>query len=273
MVLSKKLSTKLPLMNTIRFTLIFAILSSIFSLSVHADAEKQEEAKTIFITGANRGLGLEFATQYAAAGYHVIGSARSPERATELKAIGAEVVKLDVTSEEDIAALAEALKGRKIDILINNAGYFGPVGLGEKGRPTIENLTREEMTDCINVNTLGPIFVTQGLLPNLKLSKSPKIINVSTRSSILSQRDKSAWGYSVSKTALNMATKCMHTNLKKQGFIVIALAPGHNKTDMGTDRAKMEPEESIGEIIPLIDGLKPNQSGRFWYYDGSELPW
>jgi NAD(P)-dependent dehydrogenase (short-subunit alcohol dehydrogenase family) len=253
-----------------RFTLLAAMVCSAFLTSTQAQTETARGAgMTVLITGANRGLGLEFATQFAAAGYQVIGTARSPEQATELKATGAEVVKLDVTNDEEIATLSETLKGRKIDILINNAGYFGPVGLGEPGRATIENVTRKEMEDCLNVNTLGPMFIAQALLPNLVRSTHPKIINISTRASILSAGNKSNWSYSVSKTALNMATLCMHTNLKKQGFIVVALAPGHNKTDMGTDRAKMEPTESIAKIIPLIEQLTAEQSGRFWYYDGS----
>lgn len=249
------------------------------SLSVQT-ASAADEAKltagsglTVLITGANRGLGLEFATQFRARGYTVIGTARSPEKAVELKATGARVMKLDVTSEEEIADLAKALGGERIDILINNAGYIGSIPLGSENLPNITNITRQDMTDCFNVNTLGPVFVTQALLPNLKLSKAPKIINVSSRAGALYKGATSLWSYSVSKTALNMATVNMHGNLHKQGFIVIALAPGHNKTDMGTERAKLYPEDSIGKIIPLIENLTPQQSGGFWYYDGSRLDW
>ncbi|MEP2775193.1 MAG: SDR family oxidoreductase [Luteolibacter sp.] len=242
---------------------------------LNAEEAKDSDKKglTVFITGANRGLGLEFATQFSANGYTVIGTTRKPEEATELKATGVEIMKLDVTSDEDIAAVSEALNGRKIDILINNAGYFGPKLMNEEGVADITNVTRQEMIDCFNVNTIGPILVTQALLPNLKLSDSPKVINISTRSSILSRGAGRAWGYSVSKTGLNMVTRNMHGNLSKQGFIVISLAPGHNKTDMGTERGNLMPEESIGKMIPIIETLTLKQSGGFWYYDGSQLPW
>ena len=138
-------------------------------------------------------------------GYKVVGTALKPEKATDLKATGATIVKLDVTSEEDIAAMAKTLKGQKIDILINNAGYFGPKLMTENP-DNITKLTRQEMTTCINVNTLGPIFVTQALLPNLRLSPMKKVVNISTRAA---SPGGTAYGYRISKTALNMVTRCM----------------------------------------------------------------
>ncbi|MGJ8676760.1 MAG: SDR family oxidoreductase [Akkermansiaceae bacterium] len=253
-------------------------LVAFFTISLaniaHSENNIEENSQsTVLITGANRGLGLEFATQYRAAGYQVIGTARTPDKADELKATGAEVVKLDVTSEEDIAALADTLKGRKIDILINNAGYFGPIALDDRKKAKMKNVQRQEVTDCFNINTVGPIFITQALLPNLRLSTTPKVINISTRASMISRPNHAAIGYSISKAALNMVTVIMHSHFSREGFIVISLAPGHNKTDMGTDRAKLSPEVSIAKMIPLINSLKPDQSGQFWYYDGSKLAW
>ena len=251
----------------------FLLLQAICALSLLTGlfAVEGGAKQTVLITGANRGLGLEFAKQFSEKGYHVIGTARSPEKATELKATGAEVMKLDVTSEEDIAALAEALKGKKLDILINNAGYFGPTLSVGKKNAKINNITREEMLDCFTINTMGPIFLSQALLPSLKLSEQPKIINISTRSSQLSTDRAKAWGYGVSKAGLNMVTNNLNGELGKQGFIVISLAPGHNQTDMGN--GKLMPEESIGKMIPLIENLTKKQSGKFIYYTGKELPW
>ena len=266
-----KLGFSTPFLIPIRIllTLAFCVFPAWLSAAEAGDAEK---GNTVLITGANRGLGLEFAKQFKSKGYTVIGTTRSPEEADELKAVGAEVMKLDVTSEEDIKALASALSGRTVDILINNAGYFGPILLNEK-TDDIYKVTRDEMTNCLNVNTLGPIFITQALLPNLSLSKHPKIINISTRSSQISKPRSKAWGYSVSKAGINMVTSNLHGELSKKGFIVISLAPGHNQTDMGTQRGQLKPEQSIGKMIPLIENLTAKQSGRFWYYDGSELPW
>ena len=256
-------------MKKLLLPLVFALgLAS----TLHAQDEK--EGPTVLITGANRGLGLEFAKQFSEKGYQVIGTSRSPEKAEELKATGAEVLKLDVTSKEEIAALAESLKGRKIDILLNNAGYFGPKTIAEGGVSNFETIKAQEMEDCFRINTLGPLFVSQALLPNLKLSESPKIVSISSRFGIIGEGKNIAWGYNVSKTALNRVVANMHAALHKEGFIVIALGPGHNKTDMGgLERGELQPKESIGKMIPLIEGLTKEQSGEFLYYTGEELPW
>eukprot|EP00903_Cladosiphon_okamuranus_P003953 g3951.t1 len=132
-----------------------------------------EVRPTVLVTGANRGLGLEYATRFAARGYHVIGTARDPEDAAELKSVGADVFKLDVTSDEDIANLAQALEGQVIDILLNNAGM----------RTT--KTRREDMMISFSVNTVGPLLISEALLPNLMLSKNPRIINVSSGVGIL----------------------------------------------------------------------------------------
>lgn len=235
------------------------------------------EQKTVLITGANRGLGLALSKQFAADNYYVIGTARSPEKATELKAVADEVLQLDVISDESIKALSKALDGKAIDILVNNAGYFGPtLGLGsDKERSaTLKNLTRSEVLDCFAVNSAGPIFVTQGLMPNLLASKQPKIIIISSRSGIINQtRDAGAYGYRISKTAVNRAVKIMSVDKALGNAIVVAIAPGHNKTDMGGNRAKLSPEQSMEKVKGLIEGLTKKHDGGFWYYDGKELPW
>lgn len=255
-------------------TFIFFCISILSApITVFADEHIDKKNITVLITGANRGLGLELAKQFAADGYQVIGTARKPEKAKDLKATGARVVKLDVTSEQDISALKEAFKGRKIDILINNAGYFGPK-LMTQSPDNLEKLTREEMTRCINVNTLGPLFVTQALLPNLRLSKDPKVINMSTRSAILNAKPWGhSYGYRVSKTALNMVTRTLSADQAMKGILVVSIAPGHNKTDMGTHWANLRPEESMKRVKTLIEGLNRKHHGGFWFYDGSRRPW
>ncbi len=234
----------------------------------------EEESKgTVLITGANRGLGLEMAKQFLADNYQVYGTSRKPEKAIELKEAGATVLGLDVTSEESIATMVKTLAGEPIDILINNAGYFGPK-LMNQGMATIDTLTRKEMEDCLTVNTMGPIFVTQALLPNLRAGGQKKVINISTRAGIIASGGSPyAYGYKVSKAALNMVTTNLSAGLQKEGFIVISLAPGHNKTHMGTQGAPLDPKDSMPMVKQLILDLKPEQSGGFWFYTGKRLPW
>lgn len=240
---------------------ILTICFPFFSSSALADDKTRTEGLTVLVTGANRGLGLEYAKQYIAGGHHVIGTARKPEEAAELKATGAEVVKLDVTSDEDIANLAKTLKGRRIDVLINNAGYLDTKN------------ARDAMELSFSVNTLGPLFVSQALVPNLKLSDSPRIINVSSRAGRLTDGTGKMNGYAISKTAVNMVTRNLHSRLGKQGLIVISLAPGRNQTAMGGNAAPLKPEDSVPLIIKFIASLEESHSGGFWYYDGTELQW
>ena len=248
---------------------VLTVLCLIFS----GNAETNKKDLTVFITGANRGLGLEMAKQFSADGYRVIGTARKPEKAIELKATGAMVVQLDVTDEESIKNMAKAVQGKKIDILINNAGYFGPKLMTQ--RPdNLQSLTRKEMELCYAVNTMGPIFVTQALLPNLRKSDVKKVVHISTRSAILNAGSPGlAYGYRVSKTALNMVTRTMAGDKSMKGFIVVSLAPGHNKTDMGTHWANLKPEESIKKVKALIESLTRKHHGGFWFLDGSPRKW
>ena len=232
-----------------------------FPAHLSAEEKAPDKKLTVLITGANRGLGLEYAKRFIKDGHTVIGTTRSPEEAVDLKEAGAEVLKLDVTIDEDIANLAKSLKGRPLDILVNNAGYLG------------RKSTRYEMNLSFCVNTLGPLYVSEALVPSLSLSSQPKIINISSRAGRLADGTGKMTSYAVSKTALNMVTRTLHSRLNKKGFIVISLAPGRNQTEMGGKGAPLKPEETADKIIPLIESLTTKHSGGFWYYDGSELSW
>ena len=234
------------------------------TMGVMATATAAEDGKdqmTVVVTGANRGLGLEFAKKFEAEGYEVIGTARKPEEATELKEAGAEVMKLDVTDNESIDAFVEKLDGKKVDILINNAGIFP------------RNKDRDDMMMTYQVNTLGPYFVSEALVPNLKKSESPRIVNVSSGLGQLTDGGGSARGYSFSKAALNMVTRNLHSAHSGDGLIVISLNPGHNKTDMGGDGAPLDPKDTAAQVFTLTEELKPEQSGLFWMYTGKKLDW
>jgi len=256
----------------IMFNRFLIALVTFIAIPFFSFGQDLEGKPSVLITGANRGLGLELSKQFLKDGYQVYGTARKPEEATELKEAGAIVVQLDVTSEESIQAMAKSLEGVALDILINNAGYFGPNKIGTK-MDDISNVTRKEMELCFQVNTMGPIFVTQALLPNLQAGEQKKVVNMSTRSSIISKSRGGAWGYRVSKAGLNMVTSTLNGELSKKGFIVASVAPGHNKTDMGTERAKQTPEQTMPKLKKVIENLTKKQSGGFWYYDGKRLPW
>ena len=216
---------------------------------------------TVLITGANRGLGLEFAKKFASAGYEVIGTSRKPDEATELKEIGAEVLELDVLSDDAIDEFAKGLHGRTIDILINNSGIFP------------KNKDRDDMVKTFSVNTLGAYFVSEALIPNLKQSSCARIVSVSSKLGQLTGGDGGARGYAFSKAALNMVTLNLHSAYHEDGVTVISLNPGHNRTDMGGDHAALDPVETAGQVFELVEGLKPEQSGGFWRYDGMEMEW
>jgi len=241
-------------------------------LFLASPALAQDGKPTILITGANRGLGLELAKQYVDKGYQVYGTARKPVEATELKETGATVLQLDVTSEESIAALAKEMEGKSLDILFNNAGYFGPNKIGEK-QATVDNVTRKEIEQVHAVNTMGPLFVTQALMPNLRAGKTKKIVNMSSRAGMLSRPGAGAMGYRMSKAGVNMVTVLLNSGLKKEGFIVVSVAPGHNKTDMGSKRGKELPKQTMPQLIEVIDNLTKKQGGGFWFYDGKKIAW
>jgi NAD(P)-dependent dehydrogenase (short-subunit alcohol dehydrogenase family) len=222
---------------------------------------------TFLVTGANRGLGLEFVKQLQAKGYKVIGTARKPERATELKATGARVEQLDVASPSSVQALAEALKGVPIDVLINNAG------MAIREDSSLETLDFDAMERTFQVNSLGPLRVTQALLPNLKAGEEKTIINITSRLGSIELSTGGLYSYRTSKTALNQINKIVSVELAPQGFTSIVMHPGWVKTDMGGAGATLAIPESIAGMLAVIESLSVDQTGKFYSFNGEELPW
>lgn len=224
-------------------------------------------APTVLITGANRGLGLEFARQYDEAGWQVIGTARKPESATDLQELGATVLQLDVTDDDSVARLAEKLDGRPIDMLINNAGIL-------PAQDSLPATKVDTVAWILDVNTLGPLRVTQALLPNLENGDRKTIINISSGLGSIAQNQSGRfYGYRESKAALNMFSRTLAAELGSNGFIVVAMDPGWVQTDMGGEGATITTGVSINGMLKVFDGLTTADSGRFLTYDGSELPW
>lgn len=244
-------------------TMVLSVLAS----NVSVAQESPWKGKSVLITGANRGLGLEFARQLHAAGAKVIGTARRPESADELKALGVRVEQLDVTDPESVAALAAQLEGVPLDVLLNNAGIF-------PNRGSFEGEDPAEALRVFDVNTIGPLRVTQALLPNLRGGDRKLVMNMSSGlGSITNNGRGSSAAYRSSKSALNMLTKTMAMDLNSEGFIFVAMSPGWVRTDMGGESAQLSPEESVRGMLGVLAPLTPADSGKYMSHDGDELPW
>ncbi len=232
------------------------------------DSKPAAAKSTVLVTGANRGLGFEFAKQYHAAGWNVVGTAREPNAAAELKALGVRVEALDVASDESVAALAERLKGQPIDLLINNAG------VSDGGAKSLQDVKLDDYERVMQVNAIGPVRVTQALLPNLRAGKGKQIVSISSSLGSITDNTRAGfWAYRESKTALNMFMRSLSAELKSDGFICIPMSPGWVKTDMGGPGADLTPEQSIAGMRKVIDGLKPEDTGKFFKYDGTIVAW
>jgi NAD(P)-dependent dehydrogenase (short-subunit alcohol dehydrogenase family) len=244
-----------------------AAFAAIAALGNPAIAAGNAEAKTVLITGANRGIGLEFARQFSERGYRVIGTARKPEQATALKALEAQVEALDVTDSSSVKALATRLKGTEIDILINNAGTGG------YNAASFLEFDFDQLPMTFDVNSLGPMRVTQALFDNLKLGSNKKIIHISSVMGSIEKNQGGYYGYRASKAALNMFNKSLAAELGSQGFVCVVLHPGWVKTRIGGEGAKLSTEESITGMLAVIDQLNSDSNGHFYDYQGNELPW
>ena len=190
----------------------------------------------------------------------MIATAREPDKAEELHQIGerVEVVQLDVTDAKSVAALAKALVKQPIDLLINNAG----AGVSIEGGPKLEELEIADFEHVLQVNALGPVRVTQALLPNLRAGKGKTVVGITSGlGSIAWNVNGGYYGYRESKAAHDMFIRTLAAELKPEGFTCIALMPGWVKTDMGGPNATMTPEQSITAMRKVIDKLKPADSG------------
>ncbi len=247
--------------------LLTAQLMTFTSSPALADGHKAGgPAPTVLITGANRGLGLEFARQYREAGWTVIGTARSPDRAGDLRALNVEVLKLDVVDRDSIAALASSLEGRAIDLLINNAGIFPRVS-------EIEKVDADDYARTLMVNTLGPVLVTQALLPNLRQGELKRVVNITSQLGSIENSSGGYYGYRESKSALNMFTRSLAAELGPEGFICLAIHPGWVRTDMGGPQANLSVEESITAMRKTIDNMTADDNGVYRGYTGEIVAW
>jgi NAD(P)-dependent dehydrogenase (short-subunit alcohol dehydrogenase family) len=224
-------------------------------------------SRTIVITGANRGIGLELARQASAAGATVVATAREPEKAAELNALDVRVEQLDVADADSVARFARSLGDLAVDVLINNAG----VGVGH---PSLEELDPESLVPMFRVNAVGPLRVTQALLPHLRRGKEKRVVQMTSRmGSIDDNSSGGAYAYRASKAALNMINKSLALDLAGEGFTCIVTHPGWVTTDMGGQGAPLSVQESAAGLLKVVDGLTQDDNGRFLMWSGEELPW
>jgi NAD(P)-dependent dehydrogenase (short-subunit alcohol dehydrogenase family) len=249
-----------------RFCAVYGLVAAVF-ISGALAGTMDKKANTVLITGANRGIGLELARQFKAGGYDVIGTARNPKTADNLQSLDVRVEQLDVADTASVKALAARLKGTAIDILINNAGIAG------HGASTFAEHDFDAIDRTFQVNSLGPMRVTQALLENLRQGREKKILNMSSMMGSIEMNQGGAYGYRASKAALNSFNKTMSVELGNEGFICVVLHPGWVRTGIGGNSAPLSTEESVTGLIRVIEDLDANSNGRFIDYTGKELPW
>jgi len=229
---------------------------------------------TVLITGANRGIGLEFTRQYAADGWQVFAGARNLDSANDLKQLAkdaqqrVQLLTIDVTKAETIADAVARVGNSDIDILINCAGVYG------SSRQQLGNLDYRAWTQVLDTNTLGPVRVTEAFLENVARSDRKWIITITSGMGSISDNTSGGFiAYRTSKAAVNMAMQTLSIDLGSRGICCLLMNPGWVKTRMGGPNARITPTESVSGMRKVIESLTPSQSGKFFSYDGREYAW
>lgn len=257
------------------------VCAAVFGAGLLGAAPKDARAATagtVLITGANRGIGLEFARQYAAKNYRVIATARQPAEATQLQALAAAdpdivIEPLDVNDLAAVDALAAKYENQPIDILINNAGITGRPQMQSFG--AIDYATFEAV---MNTNVRGPLKMTEAFTPHLAAGREKKVLVVSSSEGSIAQVNASRQVfYRASKAAVNMVMRNIAYPLKEKGIMVALINPGPVDTDMmAAARGRMalrSPALAVEELSALLETMTLAETGTFWNYDGTVLPW
>jgi NAD(P)-dependent dehydrogenase (short-subunit alcohol dehydrogenase family) len=278
-----------------RATLIlFSSICLLFSLALPAEevvtslapvttignaAKFSADSPTVFITGANRGIGLEFVGQFVGLGWNIIATARSPEEAGELAAIAEEypklvVEQLDVTDFARIDELSMKYAEQPIDVLLSNAGITPKYKSAFK---TAEGVDYDMAMLSLEVNAIAPLKLAQSFMNQVAASEQKKIVVISSKAGSfeLSPKMPMMYSYRASKAALNMYMYTLSFETPKKGVTLVLLSPGQVNTVPGMKLPNaIETDESVTKMLAVIDGLTPEQNGKFLdFEDGSELPW
>jgi NAD(P)-dependent dehydrogenase (short-subunit alcohol dehydrogenase family) len=226
----------------------------------------------ILITGANRGIGLEFVKHYLHQGHRVTATARDSGAASELIQLKEtnrhlNILSLDISDMDSISEFTRQLNNEQVDLLINNAGTYGPKGY------TLGNMDYNSWQQVMQVNVLGTMAITEALLPNITASKSPRIAFLTSKmGSMGDNHSGGSYIYRSSKAALNACIKSLSIDLAPK-VQVVALHPGWVQTDMGGPNALITAKESVAGLTRVIDAMNENTSGQFVDYSGKLIPW
>lgn len=225
------------------------------------------------ITGANRGLGLEFARQYAADGWQVYAACRDPNSASGLRRLAdsssggkVRILALDVTQPASVKAAAGELDGQAIELLLNNAGVMGARG------QTIGNIDYESWAKVLDANTMGPMRVAEAFVDHVARSERKLIVTLTSgMGSLADNTSGGSVAYRSSKAAVNMVMRSLAIDLAPRGITCVVVNPGWVQTDMGGPNATLTPAESVSRLRRVIDRLGPAQTGKFFNHDGREF--
>jgi NAD(P)-dependent dehydrogenase (short-subunit alcohol dehydrogenase family) len=224
---------------------------------------------TILITGANRGLGLAMAQRFARKGLTVIGTARNPDDADELRSVATRVERLDQDDPESVARFAAAMSGQPIDVLFNNAGQAPQRG-------GLAEVDLEDLVRHLSVNAVGPMRVTKALLDNLRAGRCKLVVNMSSELGSITNNTGDMYAYRAGKAALNMLTVTAAREFEGEGMAFLAMHPGWVRTRMGGEQAPLTPDASAAGMVDVVlDAMQQPASfnGAFVNYSGERLPW
>ena len=233
-------------------------------------------SSTVMVTGANRGLGLEFARQYAADGWRVLATYRNPDVAGELLELAqqdnVQAFRLDVSDFDAIAALAEDLHDETIDVFLSNAGLFGPKPGAESDlRQSFGHIDYGIVRKVLTVNSLAPLKCAESFVEHIARSEQRKFVALSSIEGSISRAQRDLYAYRSSKAALNMVTRLLSGDLADRGITVVSICPGWVKTRMGGEFAKLELTPAIRDFRGLVARLTLEESGRFIESPGNPL--
>lgn len=231
--------------------------------------------KTLLITGANRGIGLEFVRQYAAEGWRVFACCRKPAAADLLNRLinqfpdRIQAHALDVTAHQQIEQLAQTLTGQPIDLLINNAGVYPP----DRG-DAFGKTDYAAWQHAFEVNTMAPLKMTEAFIKQVARSALKTIVTITSKmGSVADNRGGGGYIYRSSKSGVNIVVKSLSIDLNPQKIIAVVLHPGWVKTDMGGPGALITTEQSVTGMRRVIGNLTLQDSGKFYAFDGQIVPW